>query len=516
MIGAQIAARQFLNRLRHLRPNLPMHPKLIALLALGMPIVLLATGCSSSGPTQAGSVEQLRLTLISFASIPEDTIAAPVPGGLVVQVTNSAGVPQPGVKVIFSSRAVQPDRPNPRPDQLPFICFAQWGDAGCVTKSLTTLTDASGMASTPVIRGIMSGTLDVVATTDRKTPEIRIGTRILPGHAYNLDSQPHDSAVYVGGSYQLRVAAVDQGGNPVRSAPRYRLVPAIAGVDANGMLTGLATGRARLEVTIDDTTIFRRVSVVPTLTLAGYDNGKLIEFGADGGGIRTLVTGIPDPSGLTWNPARTELLFAAGGLRAVNSVTGQVRSVGGVGYPWDPMWPQYSLVDGRIYLAASPLVVGYGGISIWSVNPDGTAPQQLTAPVVPGHGDWHPSVSPDGSTIVFATESQDGLTSAELAFLDLRLGTIRKTSTHGFLPRWAPDGRTIAYLGNDEVKLADPTGNELRSLTPGGSYWGGLEWSRDGRWLVTHGDSGITIIDPLSLTAMPLSFTGGFSVAVPK
>jgi Tol biopolymer transport system component len=325
-----------------------------------------------------------------------------------------------------------------------------------------------------------------------------------------LDVQPHDTAVFVGGSYRLRVIATDNSGNRVQSPPRYRVVPAIAAVDTAGILTGLATGRARIEVLLDDTTIVRRVSVVPGLTLAGNVNQDLVEFGADGGSFRTLVAGMGEVSGLTWSPDASELLFTTpngftGVMRAVNRMTKQLRVVGGW-FPWDPIWPQYAARDGRIYFMAIPTLVGYGGYGIWRVNPDGTGFEQLTAPTVAGHGDWHPSVSPDGNTVVFALERGAGLSGAQLAFLDLGQGTVRTTATLGFLPRWSPDGRTIAYLNNGEVKLADPSGNELRTLTPLGSYGGELVWSRDGRWLVTVGDSGTTIIDAQNGTAMPLDF----------
>jgi Tol biopolymer transport system component len=219
---------------------------------------------------------------------------------------------------------------------------------------------------------------------------------------------------------------------------------------------------------------------------------------------------VGEVSGLSWSPDASELLFTTpngftGVMRAVNRMTKQVRVVGGW-FPWDPIWPQYAARDGRIYFMAIPTLVGYGGYGIWRVNPDGTSLEQLTAPQVADHGDWHPSVSPDGNTVVFALERGAGLSGADLAFLDLGQGTVRTTSTLGFLPRWSPDGSTIAYLSNGEVKLADPSGNELRTLTPLGSYGGELAWSRDGRWLVTVGDSGTTIIDAQNGTAMPLDF----------
>ena len=97
----------------------------------------------------------------------------------------------------------------------------------------------------------------------------------------------------------------------------------------------------------------------------------------------------------------------------------------------------YPGANGRIAFAT--------GGAIWTVNPDGSAPQQLTSPTSPVV-DLAPSWSPDGTRIAFhriSGASQD-------IYLVNADGTGEMLlTTGGTYPTWSPDGIELAFAGEN-------------------------------------------------------------------
>ena len=166
-------------------------------------------------------------------------------------------------------------------------------------------------------------------------------------------------------------------------------------------------------------------------------------------------------------------------------------------------------------------------VGIWVANADGTDPQQLTS----GVNDSHPSWSPDGTEIAFATWNEiwvmdaDG-TNRESLFYGGRKATaapiwspvdstkiaFRKYGTSGWEiwttdvdgtntrmltesygdPAWSPDGAKIAYDYFRGIWVMDADGTDQQRLTDGGDR---PVWSPDGTMIAYDDSSGIWVMD---------------------
>jgi hypothetical protein len=84
--------------------------------------------------------------------------------------------------------------------------------------------------------------------------------------------------------------------------------------------------------------------------------------------------------------------------------------------------------------------------AIWTANPDGSAPWQLTSPAPP-LADSAPSWSPDGRRIAFARGS--GCCTRDLRVVNADGTGEALLTTNGRNPTWSPDGTEIAFLSQD-------------------------------------------------------------------
>lgn len=126
--------------------------------------------------------------------------------------------------------------------------------------------------------------------------------------------------------------------------------------------------------------------------------------------------------------------------------------------------------------------------SIWSVSPDGGAPQALDV----GRGEsCDPDWSPDGASIAF-TSSADGQLRI---YVSDAFGRNARAVSHpaagaaDFMPSWSPDGTRIVFERRPRTGdrynlfLVDRGGTNERQLTHGHGFDGTPWWSPDGRIL---------------------------------
>ncbi|MBB5979071.1 DPP IV N-terminal domain-containing protein [Kribbella solani] len=121
--------------------------------------------------------------------------------------------------------------------------------------------------------------------------------------------------------------------------------------------------------------------------------------------------------------------------------------------------------------------------AIWLATSDGrTTPRKLVAD---GYFNSDPDFSPDGKTLLYASD-RDG--TADLWLHDLSTG--KNTKLSGLpgaqtAPRFAPDGKRIAYQDQDGVAwILDLGSGQVRQVTPTLFQPGRVSWSRDGKTLV--------------------------------
>lgn len=123
-----------------------------------------------------------------------------------------------------------------------------------------------------------------------------------------------------------------------------------------------------------------------------------------------------------------------------------------------------------------------GQNQIWVMDRNGENAENL--PQVYG---WDPTWSPDGKTILFASD-RDG--PVQLFTVNLRgrqLSRITNLPAIRGRSDWSPDGNFIAtYSGpawNREVYIMNADGSNVRQLTPSGGNSQGPTFSPDGKWL---------------------------------
>lgn len=209
----------------------------------------------------------------------------------------------------------------------------------------------------------------------------------------------------------------------------------------------------------------------------GYEGTEILLMDLDGSGLETII---PAKSGVVsanggWTPDGKALIYISTDnaqrtpeLRQIDLATRQaVKLPTPAGLrATDPHWEA-----GKIVFPAKA-DEGKGADSLWVMNPDGSAPRQLTRPPRSKggsglFGDFDPKLSPDGTKVAFMRI--DGGEAWKVMVLDLASGTEKLLTPPGpleWLPTWSSDGKLLLFVHVDRAK---PKEIGLYTMTPDGN-----------------------------------------------
>jgi Tol biopolymer transport system component/DNA-binding winged helix-turn-helix (wHTH) protein len=195
---------------------------------------------------------------------------------------------------------------------------------------------------------------------------------------------------------------------------------------------------------------------------------------------------------LAWLSGDRELVFAAGGwgdqrfLYRMEARPGaEARSLGGVRIPGTQ--PAYSSSTGAL-----AFVHRGAQTSIWEAEGPQAEPRRQPHPfrrlIASTASDLQPDFSPDGSSIVFASNRQRSMEIwvAGADGTDVRL-LVSFKENGASAPRWSPDGKEVAFEsrrgGQSDIYLYSVADGSTRNLTKHPAEDVLPSWSADGRFV---------------------------------
>ena len=387
-----------------------------------------------------------------------------------------------------------------------------------------------GQASFRVMFGQRAGQAAVVVSVPELSLADTLWFTVRPGAPARVTPRPVDAAVLVGGSYQQSAAVLDRVGNEreLSSPLTFSALDPAAAVSAGGQVTGLAYGRARIKVAYEAMTATAMVSVVPAGRLATVllpsalgELTTVAVLGTDGSGLRRYPT--PQNAGAAvWSADATRIYYVGAPRTGIQIL--RIYSLTLADGASTPLIPDTVSALSGVNLATPAVSLDGAWIyfttlreffsdppsgDIWRVHPDGTG---LTRPVIGGAGSpvrTSPSPSPDGTRLAYVEGGSE--TANYVKILDLQSGSTVTIPVPGAAEiRWSPTGDRIAIKnGTGVLYVMNVDGSQLTQLSPPTSYFIGLDWSRDGHWIVANLGGVPTILEPTTTgLRLPLSIPG--------
>jgi Tol biopolymer transport system component len=207
--------------------------------------------------------------------------------------------------------------------------------------------------------------------------------------------------------------------------------------------------------------------------------GNVFVMDAAGGNQRQVTSAFEYDNSPTWAPDGARIAYSTGGVLMVTQFPSngspQTLATPADSYDWDPDWsPDGTLVA---FTNFTGICGGHGGgcvqwANIQVVDPSNGQIRSLTT----GQNvlDLDPSISPDGSTVVFASD-RAGSGRRDLYTVPITGGTPTLLTDTPTLaeeePVWSPDGRKIAFAGQAtagapfDVYTINADGTDLHLLT---------------------------------------------------
>ena len=326
---------------------------------------------------------------------------------------------------------------------------------------------------------------------------------------------PEDTSLYVGRTFQLRAHLVDSTGTQFPNDRfDYEALDDLTSVSGDGVVTGEATGRARVLVrrgTVGDTVL---VSVVPDGVIAFNwitRDERLAVTGLDGSVI--WVSAPADMGASTWlADGRLVQQRQSYPLPPLLYTVSQDGSSVTTFFPVPPILDAKAERSPRASRDGQWVYFAQQEEGLRRVHPDGTGLESVT-----NISAGAPDPSPDGTRLVFSRGfvSPVNLPIVRPIVRDLATGVEQEFDlgeSSGFMPRWSPDGQWIAYIKDfdgadrDAIYVARPDGSEERRVSREGDRFEGfgLDWSPDGAWLVTYHSDGLALVEVGTGLLLPL------------
>ena len=454
-------------------------------------MTLAGSGCSNAlAPNPSNTV----LTLGAHA-IAADTIGHQFPDTIVVRLRAGEDAVTGAVVRLTGGRRIY-DRPGSRAPFMEIRLVPVPPADTSFQLDVVTTTDEHGEVRFTTQAGLFVGQDYVLVSAPLLEHADSLSFEIKPGRVSRAEVSPADTAVLVGTTYPLRVAAFDRDDNPLDVTTTVTSDSTEIATGGAGAVTARAIGRATLRVDAGGMSLPAAVSVVPNGIIAAAFGTRILATRTDGSSVGWDPIELPlEAEGLSWRPTGDLLAFDMGGAIHLADSTGRFARM---------FQRQQPFVDGEAWVAFLPnasAVLLNSGAKIWRIVLPTGATDQLPSPA--SAVDLRASTSPDGTRAAF---SRDGIVS----IINLQTKAVTSLQVFGTGVRWSPDGGWIAYGDGSRLWVVHPDGSGAQSLAqPGVAYAAELDWSPDSKWIVVTTNAALALVDPATRTTLPLPSTLG-------
>ena len=145
--------------------------------------------------------------------------------------------------------------------------------------------------------------------------------------------------------------------------------------------------------------------------------------------------------------------------------------------------PWYAARSTRRWMALGVLILVGGAVSYARFGSSSSSPPDMLRVSISAPGVVTPqlsaTISPDGRQVAFVAQGESTAAMLWVRSLDELAAKPIPGTEHAAHPFWSPDGRSIGFLADNQIKRVDLAGGPVRSLTAAGTRMGPA-WGPDG------------------------------------